>query len=520
MTWNAIRTGIRGVVCVCCTLMMANAAVAQNNVPDVFTDKKTAGIIPFDYYPPHIQNIIIKVSINGASPMPFILDTGSSLPITLSPEAAKKLHISTKNGKNLAENILIADIKSATVPMRTADGKSKSEFCMGGKAQAAILDEPSFYSEYQGAPVAGIVGATLFANSALQLDFAAKVVRVSMKPHKPLHIPGATMLPLTCDPIYHYYISLNPPEGKPVSFMLDTGADMTIMPREVASRYQARNTYETTDATEVHSKTEEREAILPTLTIGDDTETNIIASYPEAEKEEGEAILGMNVLTRFRITMDFVNKQVFFERGADYKERVRLPAYQEFEIEVRGGKYFVSHVESGYAADRAGLAEGDRIVEADGVALKGLSAERVRNLVFGFANTAAHLVLEREGKRRNVDYTRYGLNALVAYPPVGVGMGIMQALPDTIVIYGVLEDTPAKEAGLEAGDVIVTINGKPVKEMCFEAIVVALNGTEGMAVSLEVRSKGATTSRSVTLTPRRLSYADKSKQQAGGTNRN
>jgi len=81
------------------------------------------------------------------------------------------------------------------------------------------------------------------------------------------------------------------------------------------------------------------------------------------------------------------------------------------------------------------------------------------------------------------------------------GLGIEIAVVDGVLtIISPLEDTPAWEAGLKAGDKILFIEDESTEGMtAFDAVKV-LRGPKGTQVTITIQSEGATTTRDVTIT--------------------
>ena len=67
---------------------------------------------------------------------------------------------------------------------------------------------------------------------------------------------------------------------------------------------------------------------------------------------------------------------------------------------------------------------------------------------------------------------------------VGVGIGVMQD-GDDIVIMSIFDDTPAAEAGLKEGDVIIKVDGKTPKDL--DEAVEMISGEAGTKVKITVR---------------------------------
>src|SRR5262249_27604919 len=117
----------------------------------------------------------------------------------------------------------------------------------------------------------------------------------------------------------------------------------------------------------------------------------------------------------------------------------------------------ISAVEEGSPAAKAGLKKDDRIVEFGDKPVK-----NQQNLVVMLAGQKPGDVLElgvmRDGKK---------IQAKAEFPVV-VTLGIRLDYNDTkegALVEGVAEGRPAAKAGLKAGDRIVELAGKPVKDV-------------------------------------------------------
>ncbi len=71
---------------------------------------------------------------------------------------------------------------------------------------------------------------------------------------------------------------------------------------------------------------------------------------------------------------------------------------------------------------------------------------------------------------------------------VGVGISIIKNRADEIEVVTPLEDTPAYRAGIQAGDVIVSVDGKPLeKDISINQVVDIITGPKGTYVTLGIR---------------------------------
>lgn len=67
----------------------------------------------------------------------------------------------------------------------------------------------------------------------------------------------------------------------------------------------------------------------------------------------------------------------------------------------------------------------------------------------------------------------------------GIGVNII-ALDGNVLIVSVVEDTPAEENGLKAGDIILSVNGKEVRGKTVSDVASLIRGKEGEQVKIEL----------------------------------
>lgn len=71
----------------------------------------------------------------------------------------------------------------------------------------------------------------------------------------------------------------------------------------------------------------------------------------------------------------------------------------------------------------------------------------------------------------------------------GIGASL-QKTKAGLVITAVFEGSPAEAAGLSPGDVIVSVDGKPTRQVAIETSIARIKGEEGTTVKLEILPKG------------------------------
>ncbi len=72
----------------------------------------------------------------------------------------------------------------------------------------------------------------------------------------------------------------------------------------------------------------------------------------------------------------------------------------------------------------------------------------------------------------------------------GIGALVKQADGGGILIVETFENSPARKAGLQKGDVIVSVDGKDITKMSLEEAIMLVRGPAGTTVTLTIRRKG------------------------------
>jgi regulator of sigma E protease len=154
----------------------------------------------------------------------------------------------------------------------------------------------------------------------------------------------------------------------------------------------------------------------------------------------------------------------------------------------------VGYVVPNSAAAKAGIREGDRIVQIDDKAnptWEDISIKEVAN-----ANHPLSVWIERDGQRKLVKVTP------VLDPKTDVGFAGWGEQSE-IQIAGILPGQPAAKAGLKAGDIIVSVDGQPIRSTPKVHDLVSGSGGKPVSVVYSRDGKQGT----LTLTPA-LSNAD------------
>ena len=176
------------------------------------------------------------------------------------------------------------------------------------------------------------------------------------------------------------------------------------------------------------------------------------------------------------ILLAIVVGAVVLSRGAD------VPIY-------RSGPPVIGSVEEGKPAAAAGLRAGDLVVSVDGVPMS--TWDEFEMAVVPKAGRELALIANRQGERVSVRVTPV---ATGSYEMGDLGIGPVLRPQITQVNPG----SPAEQAGLERGDVLLAVNG--ARNLTQDEIVERLRASADTPLTLTVERAGA--SRDTTVVPR------------------
>lgn len=86
----------------------------------------------------------------------------------------------------------------------------------------------------------------------------------------------------------------------------------------------------------------------------------------------------------------------------------------------------------------------------------------------------------------------------------GIGVAVRKNEDGTILVVEPYDDSPGKEAGMRADDLIISVNGESVLDKDISTVVALIKGEEGTTVDIEVMRKGNDQPIKMTATRRRI----------------
>ena len=381
--------------------------------------------------------MVIPMEVNGAQ-LSFILDTGVSHPILFNladQDSIKLNNVSQMLLRGLGDTEPIQALKSTNNTFRMGNIRNFSQQLY------VVLDKEMNFSPSLGIPIHGIIGYDLFRDFVVEINYARKIIK------------------------FH----------KPTSFTLKTKKNRVTLPLAVANR-RAFIDGEVT----VKDKRE-----IPVKLLIDTGSSDAVWLFDDPEK--GIALPDMNY-------EDYLGRGL---AGNIYGRRTKIDRIRIGGFELVDAKaafpymeYFASTPQLG---DRNGSL-GAEILRRFNVIFdyrnKQISLSKNSNFADPFRYNMSGLALQHNGMRyvvEQIDELQRGSvvdNRTFGDVQILVGNRTQVSLVPEIVVSAIRAGSPADEAGLREGDVILAVNGKKVHNFKLQEVIQMINDRPGKRVKV------------------------------------
>ncbi|MEM9077946.1 MAG: aspartyl protease family protein [Bacteroidota bacterium] len=379
--------------------------------------------------------MLIPLEING-SQLTFVLDSGVSKPILFNlaeQDSVQINNVSEVTIKGLGDGEPIKALSSIGNAFKLGKAKNYNQ------DMYVVLDKEINFSTSLGVPVHGIMGYDLFRDFIVEVNYSAKNIK--------LHNPNmyeekldkkSQTLPLSVEARKAYIkatVLTEDESNVPVKLLVDTGSSDALwlfhqpekgleIPQKHYEDYLGRGL-----SGDIFGKRSKVNGIR----IGDFELKDAKAAFPYRESigflenfGDRSGSLGGEILRRFNLVFDYSQGTVKLKKNGNFKAPFQ---YNMAGIELQ-------HNGLRYIAER--IANGNGVVRKQGS---------------DYGNV--QILLENK--------TRLSL------------------VPE-IVVSSIRAGSPAEEAGLKEGDVILAVNGKKVHRYKLQEILKMLNEKEGKRI--------------------------------------
>lgn len=382
--------------------------------------------------------IIIPVEINGVE-LTFILDSGVSKPILFNLSQSDSVPI------NNVSEVTIRGLGDGE-PMKALSSKGNS-FTLGDAKNYSqdlyvVMDRGIDFSTSLGIPVHGIMGYDLFRDFIVEVNYNSK----KLKLHNPelytyKERRNRQTIPLTVERRKAYVegtVLMKDTANIPVKLLVDTGSSdaLWLFPEPEKGLEIPEKNYEDHLGRGLSGDIYGKRSKIDGVQIGDFKLDEAKVAFPYRESFQGldslgdrNGSLGGEVLKRFNMVFDYARGLVTLKKNGNFNEPFQYNL-AGIDLQHNGLRYIAERI-----ADANGLVKED---QAD-----------------SFGNV--QILLENK--------TRLSL------------------VPE-IVVSGIRAGSPAAEAGLREGDVILAVNGKRVHQYKLQEILKMINEKEGKRIKV------------------------------------
>lgn len=380
--------------------------------------------------------IIIPVEINGTE-LTFILDSGVSKPILFNLSESDSVSI------NNVSEVTIRGLGDGE-PMKALSSKVNA-FKLGAAKNFAqdlyvVLDRDINFSTSLGIPVHGIMGYDLFRDFIVEVNYVSKTLKL----HNPTHYKykekkNAQTIPLVVDNRKAYVtgtVLMRDTTNIPVKLLVDTGSSDALWlfhSPEKGLEIPEKN-YEDHLGRGLSGDIFGKRSKVNGIRIGGFELKEAKVAFPYRESFQGmdrmgdrNGSVGGEVLKRFNMIFDYSRGLVTLKKNGNFKDPFQYNL-AGIELQHNGLRYIAESI-----------ADANGIVSDDG------------------SDTFGNVQILLENKTR------------------------LSLVPE-IVVSGIRAGSPAAEAGLQEGDVILAVNGKRIHRYKLQEILKMLNEREGKRI--------------------------------------
>ena len=379
--------------------------------------------------------IVVPIEVNGTE-LSFLLDSGVSSPILFNiseTDSVQINHVSEITIKGFGDNVPIKALVSEKNQFRLKNISNENQKLF------VVMDKSINFSTSLGIPVHGIIGYDLFRDFVVDVNYIKRHIRFS-NPETYVYRQkkNTEVLPLSIRAKKAYLNSelyLGEEDELSVRLLLDTGSSDALWLFESDSINVPDKHYDDFLGKGLNGNIYGKRTKVNGLRIGRFLLNDAKAAFPDKNSfreltnlVERNGSLGGSVLKRFHVVFDYRRNRIILRKNSNFDKPFKYNL-SGLDLQHNGIRYIAESI-----ADDRGVVYSDK-------------AE--------FGNV--QLLFENQTR--------------------------LSVAPE-IIVSAIRAGSPAYEAGLKEGDVILAVNGKRIHRYKLQDILEMINEKEGKRIKL------------------------------------